>query len=115
MGPFWVKAPHQPIEKAFAPIVPLVERLAKKPIGCEFGAGLGSEEWPFISADASVVFEPGMVMAFGDIEANETGASIVKVAAAQATGQVRFPAVPVQLLDLAIRGWRLQNYHFAEH
>ena len=28
------------------------------------GAGLGSEEWPFISADATVVFEPGMVIAF---------------------------------------------------
>ena len=32
--------------------------------GHGLGAGLGSEEWPFISADADVVFEPGMVMAF---------------------------------------------------
>jgi len=32
--------------------------------GHGLGAGLGSEEWPFISADAEVVFEPGMVMAF---------------------------------------------------
>jgi Xaa-Pro aminopeptidase len=32
--------------------------------GHGLGAGLGSEEWPFISADASLVFEPGMVMAF---------------------------------------------------
>lgn len=32
--------------------------------GHGLGAGLGSEEWPFISADATVVFEPGMVMAF---------------------------------------------------
>ncbi len=32
--------------------------------GHGLGAGLGSEEWPFISADANVVFEPGMIMAF---------------------------------------------------
>ncbi len=32
--------------------------------GHGLGAGLGSEEWPFISADATSVFEPGMVMAF---------------------------------------------------
>jgi Xaa-Pro dipeptidase len=32
--------------------------------GHGLGAGLGSEEWPFISADATVVFEPSMVMAF---------------------------------------------------
>ncbi len=32
--------------------------------GHGLGAGLGSEQWPFISADANVVFEPGMVMAF---------------------------------------------------
>ncbi len=32
--------------------------------GHGLGAGLGSEEWPFISADATVAFEPGMVMAF---------------------------------------------------
>ena len=32
--------------------------------GHGLGAGLGSEEWPFISADATTVFEPGMVMAF---------------------------------------------------
>ncbi|MGB2108199.1 MAG: M24 family metallopeptidase [Candidatus Puniceispirillum sp.] len=32
--------------------------------GHGLGAGLGSEEWPFISADATVVFEPGMVIAF---------------------------------------------------
>lgn len=32
--------------------------------GHGLGAGLGSEEWPFISADADLVFEPGMVMAF---------------------------------------------------
>jgi Xaa-Pro dipeptidase len=32
--------------------------------GHGLGAGLGSEEWPFISADATMVFEPGMVMAF---------------------------------------------------
>jgi Xaa-Pro aminopeptidase len=28
------------------------------------GAGLGSEEWPFISADSNVLIEPGMVLAF---------------------------------------------------
>ena len=32
--------------------------------GHGLGAGLGSEEWPFISADATTVLEPGMVMAF---------------------------------------------------
>lgn len=32
--------------------------------GHGLGAGLGSEEWPFISADAETIFEPGMVMAF---------------------------------------------------
>ena len=32
--------------------------------GHGLGAGTGSEEWPFISADADTVFEPGMVMAF---------------------------------------------------
>ena len=32
--------------------------------GHSLGAGPGSEEWPFISADSSVVIEPGMVMAF---------------------------------------------------
>ncbi|MDG2406973.1 MAG: Xaa-Pro peptidase family protein [Paracoccaceae bacterium] len=32
--------------------------------GHGLGAGLGSEEWPFISEDATIVFEPGMVMAF---------------------------------------------------
>lgn len=32
--------------------------------GHGLGAGPGSEEWPFIAADATAVFEPGMVMAF---------------------------------------------------
>ena len=32
--------------------------------GHGLGAGLGSEEWPFIAADATSVFEPGMVVAF---------------------------------------------------
>ncbi len=32
--------------------------------GHGLGAGLGSEEWPFISANATSVFEPGMVIAF---------------------------------------------------
>ena len=32
--------------------------------GHGLGAGLGSEEWPFISARSDVVLEPGMVMAF---------------------------------------------------
>ena len=32
--------------------------------GHGLGSGLGSEEWPFISAGSDVVFEPGMVMAF---------------------------------------------------
>lgn len=32
--------------------------------GHGLGAGQGSEEWPFISAAATEVFEPGMVMAF---------------------------------------------------
>ncbi|MGI9356933.1 MAG: M24 family metallopeptidase, partial [Rhizobiaceae bacterium] len=32
--------------------------------GHGLGVGPGSEEWPFISADADTVFEPGMVMAF---------------------------------------------------
>jgi len=32
--------------------------------GHGLGAGQGSEEWPFISADADAMFEPGMVMAF---------------------------------------------------
>ena len=37
---------------------------ARGHFGHGLGAGLGSEEWPFISADAEVDFEPGMVMAF---------------------------------------------------
>ncbi len=32
--------------------------------GHGLGAGLGSEEWPFIAADSAVVIEPGMVLAF---------------------------------------------------
>ena len=32
--------------------------------GHGLGAGLGSEQWPFISADATAIFEPGMVIAF---------------------------------------------------
>jgi Xaa-Pro aminopeptidase len=32
--------------------------------GHGLGAGLGSEEWPFISARSDVILEPGMVMAF---------------------------------------------------
>ncbi|MDA9815774.1 Xaa-Pro peptidase family protein [Alphaproteobacteria bacterium] len=32
--------------------------------GHSLGAGLGSEQWPFISADEETVLEPGMVMAF---------------------------------------------------
>lgn len=32
--------------------------------GHGLGAGLGSEEWPFISARSDVISEPGMVMAF---------------------------------------------------
>ncbi|MEM6985278.1 MAG: Xaa-Pro peptidase family protein [Pseudomonadota bacterium] len=32
--------------------------------GHGLGADIGSEQWPFIAADASVTFEPGMVMAF---------------------------------------------------
>ena len=32
--------------------------------GHGLGASLGSEQWPFISADADTRFEPGMVMAF---------------------------------------------------
>jgi len=32
--------------------------------GHGLGSGVGSEQWPFIAADAKVVFEPGMVMAF---------------------------------------------------
>jgi len=32
--------------------------------GHGLGSSVGSEQWPFISADAQVVFEPGMVMAF---------------------------------------------------
>lgn len=32
--------------------------------GHGLGTGPGTEEWPFISAESSVVFEPGMVMAF---------------------------------------------------
>ena len=32
--------------------------------GHGLGASVGSEQWPFISADAQVIFEPGMVMAF---------------------------------------------------
>lgn len=32
--------------------------------GHGLGAGLGSEEWPFISATSDVALEPGMVMAF---------------------------------------------------
>lgn len=32
--------------------------------GHGLGAGLGSEEWPFISAQSDVILEPGMVMAF---------------------------------------------------
>ena len=32
--------------------------------GHGLGAGLGSEEWPFVSAQSDVILEPGMVMAF---------------------------------------------------
>lgn len=32
--------------------------------GHGLGAGLGSEEWPFISAQSETILEPGMVMAF---------------------------------------------------
>ncbi len=32
--------------------------------GHGLGAGMGSEQWPFIAADSPVTFEPGMVMAF---------------------------------------------------
>jgi Xaa-Pro aminopeptidase len=32
--------------------------------GHSLGAGLGSEDWPFISATSPVVAEPGMVLAF---------------------------------------------------
>jgi len=32
--------------------------------GHGLGNGLGSEQWPFISADAETRLEPGMVMAF---------------------------------------------------
>jgi Xaa-Pro aminopeptidase len=32
--------------------------------GHSLGAGLGSEDWPFIAADSPVTLEPGMVMAF---------------------------------------------------
>jgi len=32
--------------------------------GHGLGAGLGSEQWPFIAADSNVELEPGMVMAF---------------------------------------------------
>lgn len=32
--------------------------------GHGLGASVGSEQWPFISADATAIFEPGMVMAF---------------------------------------------------
>lgn len=32
--------------------------------GHGLGAGLGSEEWPFISAQSEAILEPGMVMAF---------------------------------------------------
>ena len=33
-------------------------------VGHSLGAGLGSEDWPFIAADSPVTLEPGMVMAF---------------------------------------------------
>ena len=39
-------------------------RYTRGHFGHGLGAGLGSEEWPFISADANTEFEPGMVMAF---------------------------------------------------
>jgi Xaa-Pro aminopeptidase len=37
---------------------------ARGHFGHGLGAGMGSEEWPFVAADADVVLEPGMVMAF---------------------------------------------------
>jgi Xaa-Pro dipeptidase len=40
------------------------DRYTRGHFGHGLGAGLGSEEWPFISADASVEFEAGMVIAF---------------------------------------------------
>ena len=32
--------------------------------GHGLGAGLGSEEWPFLSRQSDVIIEPGMVLAF---------------------------------------------------
>lgn len=37
---------------------------ARGHFGHGLGAGPGSEEWPFVAADADVTLEPGMVMAF---------------------------------------------------
>ena len=42
----------------------LHHRRLRLAVDAGLGAGLGSEEWPFISARSEVVLEPGMVMAF---------------------------------------------------
>ena len=41
-----------------------IEGFTRGHFGHGLGAGLGSEEWPFISATSPVLAEPGMVLAF---------------------------------------------------
>ncbi len=72
--------------------------------GHGLGAGLGSEEWPFISADASVVFEPGMVMAFEcSWYINGLGGMIVEnQLLITNTGHEMMNTLPLDLSEIAI-------------
>jgi Xaa-Pro aminopeptidase len=72
--------------------------------GHGLGAGLGSEEWPFISADTSVVFEPGMVMAFEcPWYVNGLGGMIVEnQLVITDTGHEMMNTLPLDLAEIAI-------------
>jgi Xaa-Pro dipeptidase len=72
--------------------------------GHGLGAGLGSEEWPFISADANVVFEPGMVMAFEcPWYINGLGGMIIEnQLLVTDTGHEMMNALPLDLTEIVI-------------
>jgi Xaa-Pro aminopeptidase len=72
--------------------------------GHGLGAGLGSEEWPFISADADVVLEPGMVMAFEcPWYINGLGGMIVEnQLLITQTGHEMMNTLPLELTEIAV-------------
>jgi Xaa-Pro aminopeptidase len=72
--------------------------------GHGLGAGLGSEEWPFIAADATVVFEPGMVMAFEcPWYIDGLGGMIIEnQLLITETGHEMMNALPLDLVEVAI-------------